>query len=54
LLAAVALGIGVRVGWQAAPRQDYRLPFLTATWRWVLAAVLFAVGVYLFLWPRHA
>ncbi len=54
LVSAVGLGIGVRWGWQAAPRQEYRLPFLTAAWRWVLAAGLFAVGVYLFLWPRHA
>jgi hypothetical protein len=52
LLAAAALGIGVRWGWQAAPRQEYRLPFLTGAWRWALAAVLFGVGVYLFLWPR--
>jgi hypothetical protein len=54
LLAAVAVGIGVRWGWQAAPRQEYRLPFLTAAWRWALAAVLFGCGVYLFLWPRSA
>lgn len=52
LLAAVALGLGIRWGWRAGPLQDYRLPFLSLTWRWALAAVLFAVGVYLFLWPR--
>jgi hypothetical protein len=54
LLAAVALGLGIRWGWRAGPSQEYRLPVLSARWRWVLAAVLFAIGVYLFLWPRSA
>jgi len=52
LLSAVALGLGIRWGWQAAPRQGYRLSFLSDPWRWTLAGGLFAVGVYLFLWPR--
>lgn len=52
LLAAVALGLGIRWGWRARPPLEYHLPVLTPRWRWVLAAALFAVGVYLFLWPR--
>jgi hypothetical protein len=52
LLAAVALGLGIRWGWQAGPPQEYRLPLLSTAWRWLLSAALFAVGVYLFLWPR--
>jgi len=54
LLAAVAIGLGIRWGWQAGPSQEYRLPSSVANWRWILAALLFAVGVYLFLWPRNA
>jgi hypothetical protein len=34
--------------------EAYRLPLWLARWRWVLSATLFALGVYLFLWPRHA
>jgi hypothetical protein len=52
LLAAVALGLGIRWGWRAGPPQDYTLPPLLANWRWILAASLFVIGVYLFLWPR--
>jgi hypothetical protein len=52
LLSAVLLGLAIRWGWQAVPRQEYQLPFLSPAWRWVLAALLFAVGAYLFLWPR--
>ncbi len=54
LLAAVALGLGIKWGWRAGPPGEYRLPWLSAMWRWVLAAALFAVGVYLFLWPHSA
>lgn len=53
LLAAVALSLGIRMGWQARPAEPYRLPPRLATWRWVLSALLLAVGVYLFLWPRR-
>ena len=52
LLAAVALGLGIRWGWRAEPADGYRLPPRLARWRWPLAAALFVVGVYLFLWPR--
>jgi hypothetical protein len=52
LLAAIALALGIRWGWRAAPSHDYRLPSALAKWRWVLSAALFAVGIYLFLWPR--
>lgn len=52
LLAAVSLGLGIRWGWRAGPLEPYRLTPRVARWRWVLAAALFAVGVYLFLWPR--
>lgn len=51
LLAATAIGLGVRRGWHAEPRQGYSLP-LSMGWRWTIAAALFLVGVYLFLWPR--
>ncbi|OWK36679.1 hypothetical protein [Fimbriiglobus ruber] len=54
LLAAIALGLGIRWGWRAGLPQEYRLPTPLARWRWVLATALFAVGVYLFLWPRGA
>ena len=53
LLAAVAIGLGIRWGWQARPPQEYRLPSSLANWRWILSAVLFAIGAYLFLWPRN-
>lgn len=54
LLTAIALGLGIRYGWRAEPPEPYRLPARLAGWRWVLSAALFAVGVYLFLWPRRA
>lgn len=53
LLAAVTLGLGIRYGWQAGPPEPYLLPRRIARWRWVLSIGLFAVGVYLFLWPRR-
>jgi hypothetical protein len=52
LLAAVVLGLGIRYGWRAGPPEPYWLPPRIARRRWILSAVLFAVGVYLFLWPR--
>jgi hypothetical protein len=51
LFTAVLLGTCIRWGWQAIPAQHYhfgRKPIL----RWAAVAVLFAVGVYLFLWPH--
>ncbi len=54
LAAAVALGLGIRFGWRARPPEPYRLHPWLRRWRWVLSAALFAVGVYLFPWPRHA
>jgi hypothetical protein len=54
LAAAVVLGLGIRWGWRAGPREEHHLPAALARWRWVLAAALFGLGVYLFLWPRHA
>lgn len=54
LAAAVALGLGIRFGWRAGPPEPYRLHPCLRRWRWALSAALFAVGVYLFLWPRHA
>ncbi len=52
LLAAVALGIGVRWGWQASPGQPLRLDRMPQVWRWALILLLVGIGVYLFLWPR--
>ncbi len=51
LFTAVLLGTSIRWGWQAVPSEHYRVgrkPIL----RWAAVAVLFAVGVYLFLWPH--
>lgn len=53
LLAAIVLGLSIRYGWRAGPPHEYRIS-LPAPWRWLLAAALFGVGVYLFLWPRSA
>jgi hypothetical protein len=52
VLTAVALGLGVRWGWQAAPQVPLRLDRLPGFWRWTAIAALVAVVVYLFLWPR--
>ncbi len=52
LAVAVALGIGIRYGWQAAPPARYELAGWPFGRRLAIAAVLFAVAVYLFLWPR--
>lgn len=52
LLAAVAIGIGVRWGWQAGPNEALRLDRMPQVWRWALILLLIGIGVYLFLWPR--
>jgi hypothetical protein len=52
VLAAVSLGLGIRWGWQAAPREPLRLGRLSNRWRWKIIAALVAVVVFLFLWPR--
>lgn len=52
LLAALSLGLGIRFGWQAAPREPMRFDQFPAVWRWIVIAALFGTGVYLFLWPR--
>jgi hypothetical protein len=51
LFTAILLGTSIRWGWQAAPAQQYHIG-LKPILRWALIAVLFAVGVYLALWPR--
>jgi hypothetical protein len=51
LFTAVLLGTSIRWGWQAIPAQHHhigRKPIL----RWGAVAVLFAVIVYLALWPH--
>lgn len=53
LVAAVALGLGIQLGWKAVPRDEYHLP-LSMRMRSLASLVLFAIGVYLFLWPRRA
>jgi hypothetical protein len=54
LATALILALGIRWGWGAEPRADVpagaRLPGVL---RWILIAMLFAVTVYLFLWPRQ-
>jgi hypothetical protein len=52
LLSAALLGIGIRWGWAAVPTGEYRLRGWHPLVRYGLAALLFGVGVYLFLWPR--
>jgi hypothetical protein len=52
VLAAVSIGLGIRWGWQAAPREPLHLGRLSSFWRWTMIAALVAVVVYLFLWPR--
>jgi len=52
VFAAVSVGLGVRWGWQAAPKEALHLGRLSGLWRWTLIAALLAVVVYLFLWPR--
>jgi len=52
LLAAVAIGIGVRWGCQANPSEALRLDRMPQVLRWTLIVLLIGIGVYLFLWPR--
>jgi hypothetical protein len=51
---ALALAVGIRWGWGAEPCSDApagaRLPLVL---RWAAIALLFAIAVYLFLWPRE-
>lgn len=53
LLTAIGLAVGIRWGWRAEPRSDapmgVRLPFAL---RWGVIGLLWAIAVYLFLWPR--
>ena len=49
---AVVLGLGIRHGWRAVPAEEYDLRGWSSQWRWMVSGMLFAVGVYLFLWPR--
>ncbi len=49
---AIVLGLGIRYGWRAAPAEEYQLRGWSWRWRWIVSACLFAVGVYLYLWPR--
>lgn len=51
LLSAVVIGVGIRWGWRAVP-QDVCGPARFSVRRWLLIAVLFGIGVYLYLWPR--
>ena len=52
LVTAVVLAVCQRVGWQARPPAAYTFRRWPGSVRYPLAAALFAVGVYLFLWPR--
>ena len=51
LLAAVVLVLGIRYGWQAKPTELYCVS-MPSFRRWLLTACLFAIGLYLFLWPH--
>lgn len=52
LLAAVAIAMGVRWGWQASPNKPLRLERIPNVWQWAMILLLIGAGVYLFLWPR--
>lgn len=52
LTTAIVLGLGIRNGWRARPDKDYKFRDWPLGLRWAVAALLFGVGVYLFLWPR--
>lgn len=52
LAMAVVLGLGIRYGWRAAPAGEYQLRGWNRPMRWSVAIALFALAVYLFLWPR--
>jgi len=54
LLTAALLAVCIRYGWRAAPADPHPLGRWPAPARYLAAAGLFAVGVYLFLWPRSA
>jgi hypothetical protein len=53
LATALALAMGIRWGWRAKPQSDVPvgagLPLFS---RWAGIAMLFAITIYLFLWPR--
>ena len=53
LIAAIILGLSIRYGWQATPSRDLQLQGWHPLLRWVLAATLFGIGIYLFVWPRE-
>lgn len=53
LLSAAVSGVGIRWGWRAVPQKECGPARLPAR-RWLLIAVLFGIGVYLYLWPRSA
>jgi hypothetical protein len=50
LFTAVLLGTSIRWGWQALPAQQYHIG-LKPTRRWVIVAILLAVGLYISFWP---
>lgn len=52
LASAVLLGFGIRYGWRAVPSERYQFSGWLLRLRWLLIAGLFAIGTYLFLWPR--
>lgn len=52
LLAAIAAGVGIRHGWRARPEGSVATPRVASTWNRVLAALLFAFAIWLFVWPR--
>jgi len=52
LVTAIALGVCIRYGWRAAPTGEYQLRGWNWPMRWLVAVILFSLGVYLFLWPR--
>jgi hypothetical protein len=52
LLSAVILGLGIRFGWRATPASAVDFTGRHPAMRWSLVAVLFGIGLYLFVWPR--
>lgn len=50
---AILLGLGIYYGWRSRPEEPYRIGLPLAV-RWLIAGILIAIAIYLFLWPRES